>query len=90
MIVFRRHLELTCRILLFVCFLTLMLRMSHIQLRVKSVCNTLLEHTISRIFFIIIYQDKLLLDQIKVIDFLFDKGVINPEIVLNCIGYKVL
>ena len=41
-------------------------------------------------FFIIIYQGKLLLDQKKLINFLFDKGIINLEILLNCKDYEVL
>lgn len=68
-----------------------MLRMSHIKLKVKSMCNmVLLEHKINQILFIIIYQGKLLLDQNKLINFLFDKGIMNLEILLNCKDYKVL
>ena len=48
------------------------------------------KHKINQILFIIIYQGKLLLDQIKLINFLFDKGIMNLEIVLNYKGYKVL
>lgn len=50
----------------------------------------LLEHKINQILFIIIYQGKLLLDQNKLINFLFDKGIMNLEILLNCKDYKVL